>query len=398
MEKVKSLLNEVADLSQKNDKKLDATGARFNVFRLCGVNHYENQHSTILAEFLNPKGTHGLKEKLLANFVKMLHEIVSESDNKLNKFFKDFSAKNARVYTELSFDNVEEEGRKGRLDIIIESNKQAVVIENKIRAGDQIEQLIKYNAFAIEKYGKENYQIIYLTLDGKDASSQSGEGVDYLKVSYEQHIIAWLEECVKIAEDRPMVRETINQYINHIKLLTNQNLDMEFEKNVLEIMLEENNVDAVFHIAHTFNAFKESIIEKFFKELAKEKELDVIEAKSLSAIDGGVFINSKENSLERSIRFEFTSTGFKKLAYGFKRNEPSEEAIGFEKFLVEKSSEPNDWWFWKKTTRISFNEIDIKEIAQGNIKNLSQNQYEECKAYIDKLIKLKDAYKESLKR
>jgi hypothetical protein len=72
MDNIRNLLNQVAIISKKNAEILDATGGRFNVFRLCGVDHYENVHSTILAELLNPKGTHGLKEKFLNKFIETL--------------------------------------------------------------------------------------------------------------------------------------------------------------------------------------------------------------------------------------------------------------------------------------------------------------------------------------
>ena len=63
MERIKSLLNQVAIVPKKNAEILNASGSRFNIFSVCGVNHYENTHSAIIAEFLNPKGTHGLKSK-----------------------------------------------------------------------------------------------------------------------------------------------------------------------------------------------------------------------------------------------------------------------------------------------------------------------------------------------
>ena len=40
-------------------------GTRFNIFHILGVSHYENTHSTILAELLNPEGTHGLHNSFL---------------------------------------------------------------------------------------------------------------------------------------------------------------------------------------------------------------------------------------------------------------------------------------------------------------------------------------------
>ena len=69
MGNIQNLLNQVSIITKKNAEYIDATGGRFNMFRIVGVNHYENTHSAILAELLNPKGTHGLKSKLLELFV-----------------------------------------------------------------------------------------------------------------------------------------------------------------------------------------------------------------------------------------------------------------------------------------------------------------------------------------
>jgi len=61
MNTLQNLLNQVTTITKKNAELLDATGGRFNLFRIFGVDHYENTHSAIIAELLNPKGTHGLK-------------------------------------------------------------------------------------------------------------------------------------------------------------------------------------------------------------------------------------------------------------------------------------------------------------------------------------------------
>src|SRR5574344_1544185 len=81
MEKIKNLLNQVSIISKKNAEILDATGGRFNMFRVCGVNHYENTHSAILAELLNPNGTHGLKSKLLECFIETKGEDKKNDSN-----------------------------------------------------------------------------------------------------------------------------------------------------------------------------------------------------------------------------------------------------------------------------------------------------------------------------
>lgn len=217
MEKINNLLNQVAIINKKNAEILDATGGRFNMFRVCGVNHYENTHSAILAELLNPKGTHGLKSKLLECFIDTLGDYFT-----IEKFDFDKS----RIHTEHSTE-------EGRIDILIEDNQnKAIIIENKIYANDQPEQLKRYNRYA-QTY-KNGYQILYLTLLGDNASEQSGGGVSYLSISYKENIINWLEKCVAIASRFPTVRETIIQYINHLKQLTNQDMDIKNKEEITE--------------------------------------------------------------------------------------------------------------------------------------------------------------------
>lgn len=145
MDKVKALLNQIAIISKKNAEILDATGGHFNIFRVCGVNHYENTHSAILSEFLNPKGTHGLRSQLLDCFIEILGD---------GLVVKGFDSKHARVYTEYLTP-------EGRMDILIEDqlNQKAIIIENKIYANDQWKQLLRYNSYAEIKYQKGNYQM-----------------------------------------------------------------------------------------------------------------------------------------------------------------------------------------------------------------------------------------------
>jgi hypothetical protein len=263
MKDIQNLLSQVAIISKKNDEILDATGGRFNMFRMCGVNHYENTHSAIIAEFLNPNGTHGLKSKLLKCFIETLG----------NDFtIENFNYENARVRTEHHTD-------LGRIDIFIEDNQnKAIIIENKVYAGDQWEQLKRYNEYAEAKYKKGNYQIFYLTLYGEEASEQSGKGVSYIPISYEKNIIAWLEKCVAIASRFPIVRETIIQYINHIKQLTNQDMDTKNKEEIIEILSNIDNLKAAKVISQNYSATFDLLTQKYFvpkmEEFARNKELE----------------------------------------------------------------------------------------------------------------------------
>ena len=256
MEKIQNLLNQVAIISDKNAEILDATGGRFNMFKVCHVDHYENTHSAIIAEFLNPHGSHGLKSKFLECFINMFCN---------NALKQGFDCVNARVVTEYSI------RENGRIDILIEDRKRyAIIIENKIYASDQPEQLKRYNDFA-QKYGKERNQIFYLTLWGNEASKQSGQDVDYDCISYKTDIIAWLKECVCIAVHHPMVRETINQYINHLKTLTNQDMDTKNKQEITELLCRsEENVKSAFLIAENLNSVMFQVVNKeFLPQLGK---------------------------------------------------------------------------------------------------------------------------------
>jgi len=250
MEQIQNLLNQVAIISKKNAEMLDAVGGRFNMFRVCGVDHYENTHSAIIAELLRPDGSHGLKSKLLECFIENLpcNDAIKRG----------FDCATARVVTERSVGD-------GRIDIVIEDGKNhAIIIENKIYAGDQSEQLKRYNSFAEKEYGKDKYQIFYLTLWGVEASEQSAKKVAYTCISYETDIIAWLEKCLSVAVRLPIVRETIIQYINHLKSLTNQDMDTKNKEDLIQLLSKSESLEAVFAIGDSLSGVKNHLVNKVF--------------------------------------------------------------------------------------------------------------------------------------
>ena len=213
-------------------------GDHFNMFSICGVNHYENTHSAILAELLNPHGCHGQDTVYLSLF------LISYNSRILFRLDE-----GAKVITEYATD-------EGRIDILITNPfGQAIIIENKIYAADQWEQLKRYDRFARQKYGEGNYEIIYLTLNGDEASEQSAEGVVYHTMSYAIDIAEWLEECIRYSYRLPLIRETLIQYQNHITNLTCHNMD---NKELFETMMA-NAKETEHIIAAGNNGFLEYV-------------------------------------------------------------------------------------------------------------------------------------------
>ena len=261
MKELQNLLQQIATITQKNSEILNATGGRFNMFRICGVNHYENTHSAIIAELLNPKGTHSLKSELLEAFLSLIDKDFVPTD---------FNPSNATVYTEYTTTD------KGRIDILIkDANKNALIIENKIYAADQYEQLKRYDQFAKKEF--KAYQIYYLTLWGSEASLQSGEGVNYLTISYADTIIRWLDKCIALAARLPLVRETLIQYSNHLKILTNQDMNAKNQEEIVKTLADFGNLKAVQNVFLNYPKVFDYLAKQYFnpkmEEFAHQKGL-----------------------------------------------------------------------------------------------------------------------------
>ena len=191
-----------------------ACGEAFNVFELCGVGHYETTHSTILAEFLSPAGSHGTGDLLLKTFAE--------------RFNIGVYSQQAEVLIEQS----EKIGGKsiGRFDILIKdsSTGHVCIIENKIFAGEQPEQLERYGTWLDQKSEEGwNAHLVFLTLDGHE-SATAVNNREYLRIAYatsqqpgEEHndIVSWLRECARLTEGKPFVHSALLQYANHLENL-----------------------------------------------------------------------------------------------------------------------------------------------------------------------------------
>jgi hypothetical protein len=251
---IQNLLLQIGSIRKKNAEILESSGGLFNMFRVCGISHEEIRHSAIIAELLNPRGSHGLKHKFLECFIETLVEDFT---------VKNFNCAKAEVFIEKAIIS------GSRLDILIKDEQnQAIIIENKRPKDDYTdgcEQLKKYDEFAKETY--KDYQIFYLTLNGDKASSQSGDGVDYQPISYRKEIIDWLEKCVAIAARFPMVRETIIQYINHLKQLTNQDMDTKNKEEIVDMIFINHFVGNVEYIHGIWDDCKNRVIEKLLSSI-----------------------------------------------------------------------------------------------------------------------------------
>ena len=143
----------------------------------------------------------------------------------------------------------------------------------KIDAGDQPEQLMRYQKFAKEQHKK--YKIFYLTLDGHSASKKSigeeenleeNQKVEYINISFKEEILNWLGNCLKLVEGKENKSACINQYIASInKILGEKNTKI--KDNILKSV---ENIKTAISIYKKLNEDLQKILKNFFEELNKK--------------------------------------------------------------------------------------------------------------------------------
>lgn len=249
-------LNQVKQLVESFEKQRELSGENFNIFSIMSMGSDEVfTHSAIISELLNPKGSHSLGTKPLELFYKIV--IDEEKSSEDLKHFICLKEEHAGFISE-------DKTEGGRLDIVVkDAYENGFVIENKIYAGEQHNQLLRYR----NRYPKA--KILYLTLKGEESKqSKSVDGIIYHQISYENDIVNWITECSKLAYDKPILRETLKQYLYLIKKLTNQTTDNEMSTEIIEII--NNNFEASAEIHKNFEVALRMKQLEFLKSIKTE--------------------------------------------------------------------------------------------------------------------------------
>lgn len=396
MNDIINILNQVRIVSQKikeQRKEKFERGESFNIFNDLGFMSDEvHLHSMFLANLLNPKGSHGQRGKFLEAFLKMLQ-----------KSFPAISADSLELDTAIASVEVEKyigrqtDSEGGRIDIYLTDGKHSIIIENKIYAGDQHHQMLRYWNYGMSQKGNDtekSFVLIYLTLDGCSPSKDSlGEDLkenDIVCLSYKSDIRGWLDRCVELASRTPLVRETINQYISTIDILTNN--VMEDNKELLDILSKEENLDAIYDIANNKNI----VVNRFINEVFIPKLRDLAESKGLTMGDnctenwmeeswaGASFYNPKWKYLK--LAFEFEHKGLDFLIFGFRPKDEDgvkrEDVKDWEKVQKNYSTKDvnNQSWIWKDFNGNQYwdNASGIKDLLNGKTLNDFSRMFDEA--------------------
>lgn len=302
-----NILDRIASIVKRYSREAELTGENFNIFRILKMEAMESRtHSAFLAELLNPRGSHGMKDIFLKLFI---------ASFSYNKTLGKLDTVTASATTEEFIDWLDEtKSFGGRVDVCIKDRSgHTVFIENKIYAKDQINQLRRY-------HNERPLALFYLTLDGRSPDDDTlEEGGDYKCISYGWDIIKWLESCRKEAVTHSLLRESITQYINLLKHLTNQTVnEMKKEDIVSCIITSPESLVATFDLADNISAAKRRLageVEKQLKPLETRLNAEILVSEDLSERYACVTFQPTQWR-DTKILFEFRKPGFNDLCYG----------------------------------------------------------------------------------
>jgi hypothetical protein len=401
MNNIEELLKEVKDISQRYDEIAKIAGDNYNVFEVLNIRSDEDSHSRILTNILDPKGIHDCGDIFLRLF---FEKFLPDKSN------IDFS--NCQVYREYYAKEL------GRPDICIFCEDFGIVIENKIDARDQETQLSRYNELLKNKYGEKKYRLFYLTKDGREASDKSHCNVEYMRLAYykepdviendsdsdsdsgnennnliKNDILSWLKCCQEKAFNKPLIRETLEQYINLFK----KTRRIKMSEEVVKVLAKDaENIKAAFEItANTRNLKlqKYLIYENLFKPL-KEWIPEGLEIETEEDVGISWFkiisIRKKEWD-DKNVRicFEFGGTRgkFENLYYG----------LAFTKSELDKNSEiTKKLGYFNQAWYQQYKFKEYKNWDRDVFAKLSEPDNDIVKSFKDKINELLDILKEKI--
>lgn len=248
------ILSQVKSIINLYKKHAELSGENFNIFSIMGMESDEvRTHSSIIGELLNPNGNHSLGSKPLEIFI---NQVFKEHTD----FELDYVSSNCKK--EFHVGKITEDKLEGgRIDIILEDKSGCkVVIENKIYAPEQVNQLKRY------QMAYPNAKIVFLTLEGQESKFQ-GE-LNYEIISYKNDILNWIEACAKEAFDKPMVREVLNQYAYLIRKLTNQSKNEEMSNEISQV-IKENYLESL-EIFRNLERVRNEIVSEAFEKILSQ--------------------------------------------------------------------------------------------------------------------------------
>ena len=244
------LLERVAETQRRFAEQYRVTGSKFNIFTITGTKNKEVQICRVLANLLDPKGSHYQGSLYLKSFVERIAA--------KNSVYAKIDADAARVLTEYVIDG------NRRIDIVLADSSIFIPIEVKIRVGDKDKQIADYFEFTRARNKAACIPVLYLTVDGHkpDARSAAKEN-HYVCISFAEDIVPWLKKCRDEPETTLPVREILKQLVAAVEMLCNTSEDEEMEDAIFKLITkDDDSIKAALAISGV-TGFRERVLTVF---------------------------------------------------------------------------------------------------------------------------------------
>jgi hypothetical protein len=223
-----SIIKRISVEEKLRTEEENVTKESFNIFDCLTRHHLEELHSKILSYLLNPAASHNFGTLFLETFFEVLKQ-----ENDISNHLGDIGFKSDQIVL------IREAAHElGRIDIYIEFPELIVIVENKIFASEQKDQIKRYGTYLSGRSKK--YMILYLTIEGRD--SDQAENTHYFPISYRKHITPWLRDCIVKCAGFPKASSGIASYLEMLEKrilnLTNSPTVM----NIADLLMKPENL------------------------------------------------------------------------------------------------------------------------------------------------------------
>lgn len=269
-------------------KELATYEPPFNPFEIIGVRDKELRHSKMLAWLLRDEANKEFRQKFVAKMVEIATGKELEITFPPPDGSKDCRFEKVCVKTEHPCGS----GEDGRIDVFteFETLKLVIGIEAKIWAGEQDDQVERYQEFLSREYSNSDYErvIVFLTPGGCPSKTESSDSdVPVLEMS-------WSDIACMIREMRS---ESGNA--NSFRMQFSQHLDRNFSVNkeqriVHELLSQGNNLESINKIT--------SKMKTLYDKKAIEGEIDPVIKDNVEMVQK---IIDNRSSLQTSLECKF---------------------------------------------------------------------------------------------
>jgi len=270
---------EIEEIKQRYRLNIEKT---FNIFCVISDQYQkENLHSDIIRAIIGQDSDCFKSEYIMKEFLKFIG--VEPED-----FFDNISSLVVqREYSTLT----NNDNDKGRVDLLIYDDTNAIIIENKINgAPDMDNQLAKYYE-QLDHEGKKILKIVYLTLNDSDGP----KNFDQYGKSYQKYLKNIKEKLICISAVSDNKKKSFSDFLRELKLEQENNRDVKKvfleqycqlldslggsnlmtdteEKCLEEILNDEKMIHKVNDFIEIWDKRFEFVGNKIFSRIQSEKE------------------------------------------------------------------------------------------------------------------------------